>query len=175
MKLIVAADSNWNIGKDNKLLFKIPEDMKRFKKMTTNSGIVVMGRKTFESIGKPLIGRTNIIITSNKQFIFIKTSRSGTISFTCNIDEFKDYIKRNELEQSVCVIGGSSIYHQLFPYCSCAYVTRVVNKVYDDDADSKINFAHLPNWKLLSESDIRKYQDLEYKFEEYINFKPMKL
>ena len=64
---IVAHDNNRVIGGDNKLLWHLPEDLKRFRDITMNSPIV-MGRKTYESIGKPLKGRENVILTSNKEY-----------------------------------------------------------------------------------------------------------
>ena len=126
MKAIVAVDKNWGIGKDNKLLFHIKEDMKFFKETTINK-VVVMGRKTFLSLpnGEPLKDRVNLVITNKA-----KDLRYGKVVFG-NMEEIFEELKKYDTND-VFVIGGGSIYKQLIEYCDTIYVTRV-DEAYDAD------------------------------------------
>ena len=119
MNVIVAADQNWGIGKDNKLLVSIPADMKMFREETSGK-VVVMGRKTLESFpnGLPLKNRTNIVITKNKDY-----DAKGAMVVHSNeeaLEEIKKYTK-----EDVYCIGGDSIYEQMLPYCDVAHVTKI--------------------------------------------------
>ena len=101
VKLIVAVDKNGAIGKENKLLYKIDEDLQNFKNLTTNNTII-MGRKTWESLPKkPLPNRKNIVITKNNTIENIDVLHS--------MDELENYINMNKNED-IYIIGGSSIY-----------------------------------------------------------------
>ena len=126
MKAIVAVDKNWGIGKDNKLLFHIKEDMKFFKETTINK-VVVMGRRTFLSLpnGEPLKDRMNLVITNKA-----KDLRYGNVVFG-NMEEIFEELKKYDTND-VFVIGGGSIYKQLIEYCDTIYVTRV-DEAYDAD------------------------------------------
>lgn len=110
MKLIVAVDNQWGIGKNNDLLVSIPEDMKFFRE-TTKNGVVVMGRKTLESFpnGKPLKNRLNIVLSQT-----LKVYDENVLYFK-SIENLLTYINNNKLD-NVFVIGGGSIYKQLLPY-----------------------------------------------------------
>ena len=111
MNVIVAADKNWGIGKNNQLLVSIPADMKMFREETSGK-VVVMGRKTLESFpnGLPLKNRINIVITSNKEY-----EVKGAI-IVHSIEEALEEIKKYPAEDVYC-IGGDSIYAQMLPYC----------------------------------------------------------
>ena len=101
VKLIVAVDKNGAIGKDNKLLYKIDEDLQNFKNLTSNNTII-MGRKTWESLPKkPLQNRKNIVITKNNTIENTYTLHS--------MEELENYISINKNED-IYIIGGSSIY-----------------------------------------------------------------
>lgn len=113
---IVAHDKNRLIGGDNKLLWHLPEDLKNFKKMTLNS-TVIMGRKTFESIGKPLPKRLNIILTRDKTF-----KAEGCLVYHSVEDIIKDFAKD---PHQVFVIGGGEIYNIFFPFIQRIYVSLV--------------------------------------------------
>ena len=119
MNVIVAADKNWGIGKNNQLLVSIPADMKMFREETSGK-VVVMGRKTLESFpnGLPLKNRINIVITSNKEY-----EVKGAI-IVHSIEEALEEIKKYPAEDVYC-IGGDSIYAQMLPYCDVAHVTRL--------------------------------------------------
>ena len=114
MNIIVAADKNWGIGKDNKLLVSIPADMKFFRETTTGN-VVVMGRKTLESFpgGLPLKRRTNIVLTKDVNY------QVKDAVLVHSVEELLEELKKYDSE-NVYVIGGDSVYRQLLPYCDIA-------------------------------------------------------
>ena len=115
LSIIVAIAHNGVIGCHNKLLWHITEDMKYFRRVTTGHP-VIMGRKTFESIGRPLPGRQNIIITRNRNY-----EAPGCI-VTGSIEEALSNIAPTE---EAFVIGGGEIYAQALPLCDKLYITEV--------------------------------------------------
>lgn len=159
MNLIVAVDRNWAIGKENKLLVSIPQDMKFFREQTTGK-VVAMGRKTLESFpgGQPLKNRVNIVLTSDPEYHV-----NGVIAVH-TIKEMMEELKKYESED-IFVIGGESIYRQLLPYCHRAYVTRI-DHAYDADTYFP-NLDEDPQWKMTKISDEQTYFDLEYVFTIY--------
>lgn len=159
MNIIVAADKNWGIGKNNKLLVSIPADMKFFRSQTTGR-VVVMGRKTLESFpnGLPLKNRTNIVLTKNPEF-----QAKGAIvihSIPALMEELKKYNT-----EDVYVIGGDSVYHQMLPYCDTAHVTKI-NYTYAADSFFP-NLDEMEEWQIAAESEEQTYFDLEYTFVKY--------
>ena len=125
IKLIVATDLNFGIGKDGKLLFKIPEDLRLFKQLTTGN-IVLMGRKTFDSIGcKPLPDRINIVISSAKEY-----ENESVIVFD-NLETAVEYCKHNFSDKDLYVIGGGQVYEECIKYADEIILTKY-NKVYED-------------------------------------------
>ena len=158
MKLtaVAAISKNFVIGKDNSLPWNIPEDLKRFKKLTTGSPIV-MGRKTFESIGRPLPNRKNIILTQ-KGFKSIHDIKV--------FNALKDFLKFCEnLDDEVFVIGGSEIYKALEPYCTKLVITHVLKK-FDGDAFFTID---LSKWnEISSEKFIDESSQLSCEIKTYI-------
>ena len=118
MNIIVNADKNWAIGKNNSLLVRIPADMKYFRQMTEGN-IVVMGRKTLESFpqGRPLANRVNIVISHNPDY------QVKDAIVVHSVEEAMQECKKHKGE--VFVIGGESIYRAMLPYCNIAYVTRM--------------------------------------------------
>ena len=112
----MAADENNGIGKNNQLLCHLPADLKYFKNLTTHHAIL-MGRKTFESIGKPLPNRTNIIISRSDLNI------EGTYCFK-SIDEGISFAK-SQNETELFIIGGDSIYKQFVDVLNTVYLTRI--------------------------------------------------
>ena len=116
ISIVVAVSENQVIGKDNKLLWRLSNDMKFFKNLTMG-GVLIMGRKTFESIGKPLPGRTNIVITRQKDW------KAEQVIVSENIE---DGIKRgNEISEHIFIIGGGEIYRQTLNVADRIYLTRV--------------------------------------------------
>lgn len=160
MNLIVAVDSNWAIGKENKLLVSIPADMKYFRE-TTKGNIVIMGRKTLESFpgGMPLKNRVNIVITKNPDY---KVKDAIVVhSVEEAIEESKKY------EGEVYVIGGESIYRAMLPYCKTALVTKI-DHAYSADTYFP-NLDEEEGWRLVGETEEQTYFDLEYVFAKYEN------
>ncbi len=159
MNIIVAADSNWGIGKNNQLLVSIPADMKMFRQETTGK-VVVMGRKTLESFpnGLPLKNRTNIVLTGNKNY-----KANGAI-IVHTIEELLEEIKKYPSDKVYC-IGGDSVYKQLLPYCDTAHVTKI-DFAYEADSHFP-NLDEMPEWKITAESEEQTYFDLEYTFVKY--------
>lgn len=164
MKLIVAADKNWAIGRQQELLVRIPADMKFFREQTTGK-VVVMGRKTLESFpGKsPLPKRKNIVLTGQKDY-----EKKGTILVHSRqelIEELKQYDS-----DEIYIIGGESIYKMMLPYCDTAYVTKLD---YRYDADTWMpNLDEEEGWTLESVGEEETYFDLIYHFTVYKNKKP---
>jgi dihydrofolate reductase len=118
ISLIAAVAENGVIGKDNKLPWHLPADLQFFKK-TTLGHPIIMGRKNFESIGKVLPGRTNIILTRNQNF---KTPEGcvKTHSLKAAFD-----VAENTATDECFVIGGAEIYKEALPFCQKLYITRV--------------------------------------------------
>lgn len=159
MNIIVAADKNWGIGKDNKLLVSIPADMKFFRETTTGN-VVVMGRKTLESFpgGLPLKRRTNIVLTRDVNY------QVKDAVLVHSVEELLEELKKYDSE-SVYVIGGDSVYRQLLPYCDIAHVTKID---YAYEADSYFpNLDEDPQWEVAASSEEQTYFDLEYTFVKY--------
>ena len=159
MNLIVAVDKNWAIGKDNKLLVSIPQDMKFFRE-TTMGGVVVMGRKTLETFpgGQPLKKRTNIVITRDKNY-----SVKDAIAVH-SVEEAVEELKKYDGED-IYVIGGESIYRQMLPYCKVAHVTKI-NHAYEADTYFP-NLDEDEEWAITGVSDEQTYFNLEYEFVRY--------
>lgn len=125
IKLIVAIDLHFGLGKNGNLLFKIPEDMRLFKQFTIGN-VVLMGRKTFDSIGcKPLPDRINIVISSKKDF------ENDEVTTFDNMETAVEYSKRNFLDKDLYIIGGGKIYEQGIKYADEVILTKY-NKLYED-------------------------------------------
>ena len=159
MNLIVAVDRNWAIGNKNRLLVSIPADMKFFRLETTGK-VVVMGRKTLESFpgGQPLKNRINIVLTSQPDY------RVKDAIVVHNEEELKRELAKYPKEV-IYVIGGESVYRQLLPLCSTAYVTKI-ERSYEADTWFP-NLDELEDWELTGESEEQTYFDLEYFFLKY--------
>ena len=121
--IIAAIAENNALGKDNKLIWHLPADLIRFKKTTTNHHII-MGRKTFESVGKPLPNRTNIIITRNKSFF-----AEGCIV----VHSLKEALEAAKEDENPYILGGAEIYKQAIEIADKLDITFVHYK-FDADA-----------------------------------------
>ena len=159
MKMIVAVDRNWAIGKDNKLLVRIPADQRFFRQETTGK-VVVMGRKTLESFpnGLPLKDRINIVLSRRKDYAV-----KGAIVLH-SPEEVLQEIGKYPKDDVYC-IGGESIYRLFLPYCDLAQVTAV-NYAYEADSYFP-NLDTDPAWQKVAESEEQTYFNLEYRFVRY--------
>jgi dihydrofolate reductase len=119
-KAIAAMSLNRVIGKDNKIPWHLPEDLQFFKKMTTGQ-IVVMGRKTFESIGKPLPNRATIVLTRTPMDV-------AGVETIPDLDQ----IDLDRETRQVFICGGAQVYEQALPHCSDLYLTLVKREVEGD-------------------------------------------
>lgn len=135
LSIIVAADENNVIGKDNQLIWHLPADLKHFKNLTTGHHCI-MGRKTFESIGRPLPNRTFIIITRNKEYkaegcIIVNSLQEATQAVTNDNETF--------------IIGGAEIYRQALQHVDKIYLTRI-----HDEFEGDTHFPELSEneWEL---------------------------
>lgn len=127
ISLIAAIGKNRELGRGNELIFKIPEDMKFFREKTRGHA-VVMGRKTFESIGKPLPERTNIVISRSADY----KVPEGVVK-AASIEQALEIAGQYE-EEEVMVIGGAQIYRLAMPFADKLYLTLVNAEVPDADA-----------------------------------------
>ncbi|MDU4025198.1 MAG: dihydrofolate reductase [Anaerococcus sp.] len=157
MKLILAVDENWGIGRDNEMLFHIKKDLKHFKE-TTYGNIVIMGRNTYESIGQALPGRENIILTRNQDY------EAENVKVFNNPDDILNYIKDSKKE--AFVIGGAEIVDIFLPYIDEAIITKIKTK---KDADTYLhNFDQDKDFELVSES--QNYEENGIHFS-YVNYR----
>lgn len=166
ISMIAAIGKNRELGKDNKLLWHIPEDLKRFKRLTEGH-VVIMGRKTFESIGKPLPNRINIVITRKIQMTKSKDqikSKTQNLYFSDSLEKAIQLAKNlQSIPGEIFIIGGASIYHQGLKYADKLYLT-IVDKEYPD-ADAF--FPDYSEFKITKEEKKSRKEYL-YKFIEFI-------
>lgn len=155
LSIIVAKAQNNIIGKDNKLLWHIPEDLKRFKDLTTGHKII-MGRKTFESLGRILPNRKHIVFTQNPDF----KVNDENVKVVHSMLEIQEYI---ESKEENFVIGGAMIYNLLMPYVNKMYVTELHKDFEGDTFFPKINS---DIWKEISREKGKNTEEnnLDYDF-----------
>jgi len=122
VSIVVAISQNHVIGKDNKLLWYLPNDLKHFKEITTGH-TVIMGRKTYESVGKPLPNRRNIIITR----------QNITIEGCEVVNSIEAALALSSAEEEVFIVGGAEIYKQSMHLTDRIYLT-IVHKEFDGDS-----------------------------------------
>ncbi len=151
--LIVAQSLNRVIGVDNTLPWHLPEDLKYFKSVTLGKPII-MGRKTYESIGRPLPGRTNIVLTQRHNW-----SAEGVVVVHSPSEALA--VAAKESPEEIMVIGGAEIYSLMLPLSQRIYLTQVYTKI-DGDAF----FPELPEgeWREVSRTLPQKLNDPEYVF-----------
>lgn len=143
ISLVVAAADNNAIGKENKLLWYLPNDMRFFKNITWGM-VVIMGRKTLESLEKPLKGRRNIVITRQKNF------NTDGVVVAKDLEKALSAAKKMDVKE-VCVIGGGEIYKQFLPVANKIYITRV--HFSPGDADTYFPDFSENEWELVSRKD----------------------
>ncbi|MDO4662541.1 MAG: dihydrofolate reductase [Tissierellia bacterium] len=163
MKMIMAVDENFAIGKDNDLLFRIKKDLRHFKSLTENN-IIIMGRKTFDSMEKPLSNRENIVLTRNKDF-----KKDGVKVFN-DIDLLLAYIYKSD--KNIYVVGGGKIIDLLIDYCDGAILTKIHAK---KDADTFMRNLDLDENRVIEkESELMEENGIKFSYVEYKNTNPIK-
>ncbi len=147
ISMIVAYGKNWEIGLNNQMLWHISEDFKNFKTITSGHHIL-MGRKTFESIGKPLPNRTSLVL-SNSGF-----EHEGVHTFNDVQEAFN--FARSSGEEELFIIGGANIYESLFPYVDKMYLSEVD---FEGEADAYLKEIDFSTWDLQEQKEYHKIKD----------------
>ena len=158
LSTIVAIANDNVIGKDNKLIWHLPEDLKRFKNITTGK-VIIMGRKTFESLGRVLPNRKHVILCNDMEM----NIEDENVEVLESIDKLDKYINSDE---ECFVIGGATIYKILMPYVSKLYITKInqdfEGDVYFPDIDENI-------WQEISREKGLKNEENPFDYE-YITY-----
>lgn len=154
---VVAMSNNWVIGVNNDLPWSLKDDLAHFKKYTTGK-IIVMGRKTYESIGRPLPNRVNYVISSTLKDI------EGVSIFTSledAIEAAKIYNLDQEIADEVAIIGGGYLFRDSIDSFNKLILTRVDCSIDGDVYYPEIDFS---NWELISSDEFLKNEDNQYDF-----------
>ena len=156
MKLILAVDKNWAIGQDNKMLYDLKKDLNHFKE-TTTGGLVIMGRKTFDSMGFALPNRQNLILSRDENL-----KRDGALVFN-DISKIISYAEESEKE--AFVIGGSQICELFLEEIDEAIITKIDA---ESAADTYLhNFDEDPDFEIVEESEPIDDEGKKIKFVRY--------
>ena len=167
ISIIVAVAANNAIGRGNRLLWHLSQDLKYFKEVTTGHP-VVMGRKTYESIGRPLPGRRNIVLTRSGQLenVQIKNPATTTLEAISGIEEFLK-LAQEAPQEEFFILGGGELYRTMLPYADKLYITHIEATV--EDADTFFPQIEPEIWSL--ERCSQRYSDqennLEFRFALY--------
>jgi dihydrofolate reductase len=156
--MIAAVAENNGLGKDNKMIWHLPDDFKRFKRLTTGHHII-MGRKTFESFPKPLPNRTHIVVTRQKDY-----RPDGCIV----VHSIEQALQISPKDEDVFIIGGGEIYNLAMPFADKLEITRVYASFEADAFFPQIG----PEWKL-AEEDFHPLDDehaWSFTYETYVKY-----
>lgn len=155
--LIAAVAQNNALGKDNQLLWHLPDDFKRFKNITSGH-YIIMGRKTFESFPKPLPNRTHVIITRQKEY-----KPEGCIV----VNSLEEAIQSCPKQEDIFIIGGGEIYKQSIAIADKIDITRVHNSF---EADTFFPEIEIEKWQLIFEEFHSKDErhDFDFTFQTYV-------
>ena len=158
LSIIVAVAKNNVIGKDNKLIWHLPEDLKRFKRLTSNHTII-MGRRTFESLGRVLPNRKHVILCNDQEL----NIDDENVEVLEDISMLDSYINSDEEN---FVIGGATIYRLLLPYAKKLYITHI-----NEEFDGDVYFPEISDdiWKVEStEKGLKNEDPFDYEYVTYI-------
>jgi len=153
ISIIVAIAENRVIGNKNALPWKLPADMEHFRKMTAEKPII-MGQKTFESIGKALPGRTNIVLTLDKSF------KAAGCVVAYSIEEALEIV-REKRDEEVMVAGGVSVYKQFLPIADRMYLTLIEGDFEGDAFFPEFDWA---NWQEIERIENEPNKENPYKY-----------
>lgn len=157
ISLIWAMDENRVIGKDNQLPWHLPEDLKFFKR-TTMGYPIAMGRKTYDSIGRPLPGRENIIVTRNQEYV-----NEGCTVFH-SVEELIGYSQKL-VNEEIFVIGGAEIFKAVFSFADRLYITKINHSFTGDTYFPEID---MDEWQVISSEPGMKDERNPYDYEFFI-------
>ena len=158
LSIIVAKAQNNIIGKDNALIWHLPEDLKRFKRLTTGHTII-MGRKTFESLGRVLPNRHHVVLCNDAQ---MKVDNEN-VEILEDISMLDKYVKDTEEH---FIIGGATMYKLLMPMCSKMYITEIDQEFEGDVSFPEIN---LNEWKVTEKEQGPDDRENTFKYE-YVTY-----
>lgn len=161
ISIIAIIGKNRAIGKDNKLIWNIPDDLRHFKEITSGHP-VIMGRKTFESINSPLPNRANIIITRNKDYHADGCAVVNSLEQAIKSVETQNFASPHGNDE-VFIIGGGQIYKQALPYADKLYLTVV-----DDEPEADTFFPDYSEFKNIISEEKKEHKGIKYKFIEII-------
>lgn len=154
IKLIAAVSKEWGIGHKNDLLFHIPEDMKRFKELTIGTAeggnFCVMGRRTFQSLPKPLANRINVVLTRNVEF-----PHSPEVFVMDSVEHIINHYNSGDQEKDIWIIGGSEVYKAFLPFADEVHLTHI-------DKEAKKVDTYFPKDTLKENFDVGKYSEWYY-------------
>ena len=157
---IVAVDNNWGIGYNGDLLLSIPDDLKRFKAITTGHN-VVMGKNTWESLPKkPLPNRINIVIDYRDTIDYLDDYIIGNLEDVSNMIKFS--IEKNP-NIEFFIMGGGSIYKQLLPLCDRVYVTKIYHTFENVDTFFP-NLDETNDWLSVPTGELQEHNDITYQY-----------
>ena len=171
MKAIAVVDRNLAIGRDGQLLFHLPSDLAHFKAETLG-GVVIMGRKTLESMpgGKPLPGRHTLVLSRSMEpglWIREKKGKKWLFGVFADAQALLDFLDLKENDgRTIAVCGGAQIYRQMLPYCDRLVLTEV-------DAEAEGADAHFPefrddvSWRVIDEGEPVTENGLTYRIRRY--------
>lgn len=151
ISIIVAVDENWVIGKKNGLPWRLPADLKHFKDLTTGH-TVIMGRRTYDSIGKPLPNRTNIVISRNTDL---------DIPGCTVVKSTKEALELSPADSEIFIIGGAEVYNQFLPLTHRLCLTRIHHEFDGDIFFPKIN---LSDWSEVEKQDFQADEKNPYSY-----------
>ena len=161
LSLIVAVAENGAIGRNNGLLWHISEDLKYFKSTTTGHP-VIMGRKTYESIGRPLPGRRNVVLTRGDMEIpSIKNPQTTSMEIVHSLDEVYSLVQGDE---EFFVMGGGMLYNATFPKADMLYLTKIYAVA--EDADTFFPQVKDDEWEIVKEGEMMhdEENEIDYQF-----------
>lgn len=164
MELIVNVTENWGIGFENRLLVSISADLRRFRQLTEGK-TVILGRKTLATFpgGRPLKNRVNLVLTTDPSF-------AAGDAVIVPSEQALFQALRQYPRDSLCVIGGASVYRLLLDYCDTARVTRTFVRPEADaffpDLDAR------ENWRAATHSEIQEENGLRFQYIDYVNLTP---
>ena len=159
LHIVAAFDDDMNMGLDGKLPWKLKDDIKHLKKITYNN-IIVMGKKTYDSIGKPFKNRINVVFTSDKN---IQSNEKIGLYFVTNIHEYYMLLPKIKANRNIYVIGGRQIYKMFLPYADELIFTHVKGQFNGDIKFPGIDFNRWTPYHQIKNRDfVIKYYKKSY-------------
>ena len=158
MILVMAVDSKWAIGYKGDMLTRIPEDLKRFKELTTG-GVLLMGRKTYDATGA-LPDRETVVISRSM-------AEEDGVHIVRDLDKLDDYIKNNFPDKKIFLVGGASLIEQLIDRVDRAEIT-FIKKDFKDYDTVMLNLDEDDAFLVSEKSEEHVYEDMKYEYRTYI-------